>query len=144
MNTIAAQAPTDHSSARCSEAIAGAAVNEDKELSAAAVYAITHSTQTQRNLTQSFKRTRHHEPAANSVRVVALGHQRQRRLEQNVDIEQHRPVLDVIQVELDALLDFLFIVDLAAPAVDLRPAGDAGFYAVAREVTVDGFIEQPA
>src|SRR6185295_365478 len=80
----------------------------------------------------------------NSIRVLVPRQQRDRRLEQDVDVEQHRPVLDVIQIELDALLDLLFIVDLAAPAVDLRPAGDAGFDAMAREVAVDGFVEQPA
>ena len=78
------------------------------------------------------------------IRVLVLGQQRQRRLQQNVEVEQHRPVLDVVEVELDALLDLLFIVDLAAPAVDLRPAGDAGLDAVAREIAVDGLIEQPA
>src|SRR6267142_404315 len=130
MKTIAAQAPTDHSSARCSDAIGGAAVNEDKELSAAAVYAITHSTQHYATWSQQI---RHTEPAPNLISVLAPRHQRQRRLEQDVDVEQHRPVLDVIQIELDALLDFFFIVDLAAPAVDLRPAGDPGLDAVARE-----------
>src|SRR5438270_13193678 len=65
-------------------------------------------------------------PARNSIRVLAPRQQRDRRFQQDVDVEQHRPVLDVIQVEFDALLDLFFIVDLAAPAVDLRPAGDAG------------------
>src|SRR5450631_809221 len=79
-----------------------------------------------------------------SISVLVLHHQRQRRLEQNVEIEQHRPVLDVIEIELDALLDFFFAVDLTAPAVDLRPAGYAGLDAVAREIAVDGLVEQPA
>src|SRR6266702_1398587 len=61
------------------------------------------------------------------ISVLALCDQRQRRAQQNVDIEQHCPVLDVVEIELDALLDLLLIVDLAAPAIDLRPAGDAGF-----------------
>src|SRR4051794_46464 len=92
MKTMAPEAPTDHSSARCSDAIGAAAVNEDKELSAAAVYAITHSTQ--RYKTQS--NIRRNAPAANSISVLALRHQRQRRLQENIDVEQHRPVLDVI------------------------------------------------
>src|SRR4051812_41481633 len=83
-------------------------------------------------------------PAQNSIRVLVPRQQRDRRFQQDVDVEQHRPVLDVIQIELDALLDLLFIVDLAAPAVDLRPAGDAGLDAVAREIAVDGLVEQPA
>src|SRR5215467_7497042 len=79
-----------------------------------------------------------------SVRVLALGHQRQRRLQQDVGVEQRRPVLDVIEVELDALLDLLFIVDLAAPAVDLSPAGDSRLDAVAGEIAVHGLVEQAA
>src|SRR4051794_10177598 len=122
---MAPAAPTDHSSARCSDAIAGTGVKEDRELSAAAVYAITHSTQ---HAATNPARTA---PAQNSIRVLVSRQQRDRRFQQDVDVEQHRPVLDVIQIELDALLDLLFIVDLAAPAVDLRPAGDAGLYAMA-------------
>src|SRR5580765_4567512 len=80
----------------------------------------------------------------NSISVLVLGHQRQRRLEQNVEVEQHGPVLDVIEIEFDALLNLLVGVDLAAPAVDLCPAGDARLDAVAREIAVDGLVEQPA
>src|SRR5256885_3044972 len=40
------------------------------------------------------------------VSVLVLRHQRQRRIEKNVQVEQHRPVLDVVEIELDALLDF--------------------------------------
>src|SRR6201988_761798 len=79
-----------------------------------------------------------------SIRVLVLGQQRQRRLGKDAEIEQHRPVLDVIEIELDALLDLLFIVDLATPAVDLRPAGDPGLDAVAGEVAIDGLVEQAA
>src|SRR6266403_4813664 len=78
------------------------------------------------------------------IGVLVLRHQRQRRLEKNVELEQPRPVLDVVEIELDALLDFLFAVDFAAPAVDLRPAGDARLDAVAREIAVHRFVEQPA
>src|SRR3954453_3701790 len=117
---MAPAAPTDHNNARCSGAIAGTGVNEDRELSAAAVYAITHSTQRNKSARTA--------PAQNSIRVLVPRQQRDRRFQQDVDVEQHRPVLDVIQVKLDALLDLLFIVDLAAPAVDLRPTRDAGLY----------------
>src|SRR6266536_3318560 len=44
---------------------------------------------------------------------------------------------------LDAPLDLLFGVGLAAPAVDLRPAGDPGLDAMAREVAVDRLIIEP-
>src|SRR5918995_7019793 len=40
----------------------------------------------------------------------------------DLDVERDRPVLDVIQVVFDALLERR----VAPPAVDLRPAGDAG------------------
>ena len=39
----------------------------------------------------------------------------------DLQVEAHRPVLDVVQVVLDPLLERR----VAAPAVDLRPAGDA-------------------
>ena len=41
------------------------------------------------------------------------------------------------------LLDFFLGVGVAAPAVDLRPAGDARLDAVAREIAVDGFLVEP-
>jgi hypothetical protein len=44
---------------------------------------------------------------------------------------------------LDAGLDFLGSVGFAAPAIDLRPPGNAGFYAMAREIAVDRFIVAP-
>src|SRR5882757_7379511 len=77
-----------------------------------------------------------------SIRVLVLGHQRHRRLRKNVEIEQHGPVLDVIEIELDALLDLFLVVDLAAPAIDLRPAGDPRLDTVAGEIAVDGLVEQ--
>src|SRR5437660_9349577 len=79
-----------------------------------------------------------------SIRVLVPGQKRDRRLRKNREIEQHRPVFDVIEIELDALLDLLLIVDLAAPAIDLGPAGDARLDAVAGEIAVDGLVEQPA
>src|SRR3979490_1171175 len=138
MNTMAPEAPTSHTSARCSANTPGAAVIDGREPSAVAAYAITHS-QHYATRTQSLTEL----SLGRLVSVLALRHQRRRRLEQNVKIEQHRPVLDVVEIELDALLDFLFAVDFAAPAVDLRPAGNAGLDAVAREISVYRFVEQP-
>src|SRR3954454_19079410 len=46
------------------------------------------------------------------------------------EIEADRPVLDVIEVVLDPLLDR----GVAAPPVDLRPAGDAGLDLVPEHV----------
>src|SRR5262245_44788271 len=56
---------------------------------------------------------------------------RAERLEDDVEVEPHRPVVDVVEIVLDALADLVDRVGLATPAVDLRPAGDAGLHAVA-------------
>ena len=55
----------------------------------------------------------------------------------DLQIEAHRPVLDVVQVVLDALLERR----VAAPAVHLRPAGDAGLHLVAQHVLRDLVLE---
>src|SRR6201998_2686415 len=133
MNTIAPLAPTSQTSARCSASTRGAEVTDGGNPPAVAVYAIMRSQIYPKPTTG---------PAL--IGVLVLRHQRQRRLEENEEIEQHRPVLDVIEVEFDALLDLLFAVDFAAPAVDLRPAGNPGLDAAARQMTVHGFVEQPA
>src|SRR5436190_18911901 len=59
--------------------------------------------------------------ASSLIRVLVLqpvnhGH------EEDLQVEQERPVLDVVEVVLDADADR----SVAAPAVDLGPAGDAG------------------
>src|ERR1700722_1174560 len=137
MKTMATEAPTSHTSARCSATTPGAAVVEGTRPPAVAAYAITHS---QRYATNYYKTP----DGRRSIGVFVPGHQCQGCLEKNVKVEQHRPVLDVIEVELDALLDFLFAVDFAAPAVDLRPAGNSRLDAMAREISVDRLVEQPA
>ena len=55
----------------------------------------------------------------------------------DLEIERQRPVLDVVQVELDAL----FERRVAAPAVHLRPAGDAGLDLVPQHVLRDAVLE---
>src|SRR5882724_3739440 len=140
MRTIALLAATSHTSARCSASIRGAGVTDKRKPSAVAAYAmdiLNHATGTKVGM-------RGKRIPSSSISALALGHQRERRLEENVEIEKHRPVLDVIQVEFDALLDLLFVIYLATPAVDLCPAGDAGLDAVTREISVHGFVEQPA
>src|SRR5437867_13217558 len=57
--------------------------------------------------------------------------------DQDLDVEEQGPVLDVVEVELDALLDR----GVAAPAVHLRPAGDAALHAVAAHVLGDALPE---
>ena len=44
---------------------------------------------------------------------------------------------------LDAALDLLVGIGFAAPAVDLRPAGDAWLHAMAGEIAVDRIIVEP-
>src|SRR5262245_50005298 len=77
-----------------------------------------------------------------SVGVLDL-EQRRRRQRQNVKVEQHRPILDVVEIVLDALLDLLARVRLAAPTIDLRPARHSRFYFVTREVVRHDFGIEP-
>src|SRR5437879_13720569 len=56
---------------------------------------------------------------------------------QNAQVEPGCPVSDVVEIVLDALAQR----GVAAPAVDLGPAGDAGFDAVAGVVAGNGFAE---
>src|SRR5450631_162914 len=146
MKTIAPDAPTSHTSARCRAKTPGAAVIDGREPSAVATYAITRSsTYATQPVTQCPNWLSCRLSCGRClVSILVLRHQRQRRLEKNVEIEQHRPVLDVIEIELDPLLDLLFAVDFAAPAIDLGPAGNAGLDAMPREIAVHRFIEQPA
>src|SRR5882672_1083525 len=73
-------------------------------------------------------------PAAPVTRVrgwlvgMFLAETSEERQDQDLHVEQQRPVLDVVQVVLDALLDR----GVAAPAVYLRPARDAALHAVAQ------------
>src|SRR5689334_12256426 len=55
----------------------------------------------------------------------------------DLQVEGDRPVLDVIEVVLDPLLDR----GVAAPAVDLGPAGEAGLHLVAEHVLRHPLLE---
>src|SRR5262245_52539719 len=55
----------------------------------------------------------------------------------DLEVEAHRPVLDVIEVVLDALLERR----VTTPAVDLGPPGQAGFHLVAQHVLRDAMLE---
>src|SRR6185312_14757408 len=66
--------------------------------------------------------------------------QGERRQCQNLDVQDQRPVLDILQVAIDATLDFFPSVGFAAPAVDLGPACDAGLDLETGEVAVDHLI----
>ena len=57
--------------------------------------------------------------------ALALHAARQQRLEQDPQVQPGRPVVDVIEVVIDARAHLVVGVGLAAQAVDLRPAGDA-------------------
>src|SRR5688572_26271859 len=56
---------------------------------------------------------------------------------EDLEVEADGPVLDVIQVVFDALLER----GVAAPAVDLRPAGDAGLHLVPEHVLREAVLE---
>src|SRR5207245_6082863 len=62
---------------------------------------------------------------------------RQQRLEQYPQIEPGRPVVDVMEVVIDAAAHLVVGVGLAAKAVDLRPAGDARQHVVAARIERD-------
>ena len=49
-------------------------------------------------------------------------------------------MLDVVEVVLDALHDLVDRIGLAAPAMDLRPAGDPRLHLVAREIALDRLV----
>src|SRR5688500_2076669 len=55
----------------------------------------------------------------------------------DLEIERNRPVLDVVEVELDPLLER----GVATPAVHLGPAGDAGFHLVTEHVLREAVLE---
>src|SRR5690606_15258885 len=76
---------------------------------------------------------------ARSIRIFRV-EQADGRHDQDVEVEQYRPVLDIIEVVVDPLHDLVDGVGLAAPAVDLRPAGDAGLDAVAGEIALHGLV----
>src|SRR5262245_49529985 len=72
-----------------------------------------------------------------SVSVGVLLQALQEREPHDFQIEADRPVLDVVQVVFDALLEG----GVAAPAVHLRPAGDAGLHLVPQHVLRDPVLE---
>src|SRR5256885_8070771 len=59
------------------------------------------------------------------------------RPQQYPQVEPHRPVVDVVEVVLDARAHLVVGVGLAAEAVHLRPAGDAGQHVVAARIARD-------
>src|SRR5919109_1496457 len=73
---------------------------------------------------------------AGSIRV-AVTKAEPERLQEDLDVEAERPALDVVEVVLDTLFDGR----VAAPAVDLRPARDAGLHLVPEHVARDPLAE---
>ncbi len=66
----------------------------------------------------------------------------ERRDREDVEVQHQRPVLDVVQVAIDAFADLGGIIDFTAPAIDLRPAGDARLDLVAGEISVDDLVPE--
>src|SRR5262245_2416568 len=81
--------------------------------------------------------------AARSVGVVSLAHDIDRQ-QQNLDVEQDRPIVDVMQVTPDTLADLFDGVRLATPSIDLRPACNARFDPVPCSVLIDNILEELA
>src|SRR5688572_16337403 len=55
----------------------------------------------------------------------------------DLEVERHRPVLDVIEIEFNAL----FERGIAAPAVDLRPSRDAGLHLMPQHILREPVLE---
>src|SRR5216683_3435244 len=74
-----------------------------------------------------------------SVRVLARppdpkGHQ------QDLEVEPHRPALDIFEIIDDAKPRLVEVIDLAALPMDLGPTGYARLYPVPVEILFDGVI----
>src|SRR6476661_10125567 len=77
--------------------------------------------------------------AARSVRVLARppdpkAHQ------QDLEVEPHRPALDIFEIIDDAKPRLVEVIDLAALPMDLGPTGYARLYPVPVEILFDGVI----
>src|SRR5579883_955014 len=71
-----------------------------------------------------------------SVRIVA-SESHQCRAGENVEVEERRPMVDIVEVVFDAASHLFGGGGLPAKAVDLRPPRDSGFYPMAGEIAVD-------
>src|SRR5215471_12502504 len=69
-------------------------------------------------------------PFTRSV-CIAPGQAAKNGAQNDLEIERQGPVLDVVEIMFDATRDLLRRLGLAAPAIHLRPAGDARLYTVA-------------
>src|SRR5688572_32818548 len=68
---------------------------------------------------------------------AALEHAADQSEPHDLEVECHRPVFDVVQVVFDPLLERC----ISAPAIHLRPAGNAGLHLVAQHVLRDLVLE---
>src|ERR1044072_7956629 len=57
--------------------------------------------------------------------------------QEDPDIQQQRPMVDVVEIELEAPAHLVDGFALAPAAVNLRPARDAGLHAMSAEVAID-------
>src|SRR5690606_4059132 len=60
----------------------------------------------------------------------------------DLQIEQKRPVLNIVEVVFDTLPDLFLRIQFAAPTVDLGPAGHAGLHPVAGKIAVHYLVKQ--
>src|SRR3546814_4031692 len=68
---------------------------------------------------------------------VPVGHNQQRSSDDDIEVEQKRPVFNIIEVVFQPVQELVLGMGLASPAVDLRPAGDARLHAMPRCVGRD-------
>ena len=61
--------------------------------------------------------------------------------ENDYEIEPDRPIVDIIEIVLDPLLQFFRRVGFAPPTVNLRPSGNAGFDPVPSCITTHNLFE---
>src|SRR3546814_12945140 len=63
---------------------------------------------------------------------VPVGHNQQRSSDDDIEVEQKRPVFNIIEVVFQPVQELVLGMGLASPAVDLPPAGDARLHAMRR------------
>src|SRR3546814_14262834 len=65
---------------------------------------------------------------------VPVGHNQQRSSDDDIEVEQKRPVFNIIAVVFQPVQELVLGMGLASPAVDPRPAGDARLHPEPRRV----------
>src|SRR5579862_3000622 len=82
------------------------------------------------------------------VRCPSVGisrpNKRDRGYEDDVNVQDQRPVVDVVEIVVDTIHDLVQRVCFTTPAVDLCPAGDPRLYLVAKGVVAHDILLESA